>query len=623
MANIWRKTHHQSVSRRSFLRGAGVAAAGLAALATLPPGRSAWSSPAGGLPGPARGGRMRTPVIFLDTLDPHKSFSGIPTRLYNVLLSRSVQDPASVFFDLASEVEQPDDLTYIFAIRPGVRIAPNTIGLAERQIDATDAFASFQRIRDGGGLPQGSPAWFFVNNWWDFHDVPDPMHYLVRTPSPYGYFTFQLGTAFTTIPPRNLIQRGTLATQAAGGGPFALAPNGWRPAEALLDRNPNYYRTDPANANAPLPYVDGWTTTVISDRNARRTAFVDRQIFAYDTESPQEADELASLLDVTDVPRPVNTFISFVMNVKRPPWNDARIRRAAMLALDRQEYVDAIYKGSARANGLVHWPMGPFALPEEELETLQPHNAAEARALILEATGEETISVNVMYPVTDIQDLDQHLPIFLKQMEEAGFIVQQDVVDFVTWLSRYTEVDYDASLALNQIYDTPEIPLDFHHSLGPVRDGAFSAGLQDPAIDTAIDAAKEHAGIDELIAAVHDVQRQIYAAAPAFLPLVSREHHTLYWNGVKNVPPPLKSVELFLNDFWLSPELLPNTGDANCDGAVDSLDALAILQREAGLTATLACASAADVNASGSVSSIDAALILQHTAGLLPGLPPA
>ncbi|MCH8007635.1 MAG: hypothetical protein IIC91_02095 [Chloroflexi bacterium] len=63
-------------------------------------------------------------------------------------------------------------------------------------------------------------------------------------------------------------------------------------------------------------------------------------------------------------------------------------------------------------------------------------------------------------------------------------------------------------------------------------------------------------------------------------------------------------------------------GDANCNGAVDSIDAALILQLTAGLVDSLPCQGNADVNDSGAVDSIDAALVLQFTAGLLPNLPP-
>jgi hypothetical protein len=63
-------------------------------------------------------------------------------------------------------------------------------------------------------------------------------------------------------------------------------------------------------------------------------------------------------------------------------------------------------------------------------------------------------------------------------------------------------------------------------------------------------------------------------------------------------------------------------GDVNDDGAVNSIDALFILQFTADLIDTLPNAPSADVNENGVVNPVDAALILQFEAGLLATLPP-
>ncbi len=64
------------------------------------------------------------------------------------------------------------------------------------------------------------------------------------------------------------------------------------------------------------------------------------------------------------------------------------------------------------------------------------------------------------------------------------------------------------------------------------------------------------------------------------------------------------------------------TGDVNCNGSVDAIDATLVLQFSAGLSASMPCAEGADVNVDGGITSVDAALILQFTAGLLDSLPP-
>ena len=62
------------------------------------------------------------------------------------------------------------------------------------------------------------------------------------------------------------------------------------------------------------------------------------------------------------------------------------------------------------------------------------------------------------------------------------------------------------------------------------------------------------------------------------------------------------------------------SGDANCDGTVDAVDAALILQFSAGLLGALPCADGGDVNGDGSTDSLDAALVLQFSAGLLNSL---
>lgn len=63
-------------------------------------------------------------------------------------------------------------------------------------------------------------------------------------------------------------------------------------------------------------------------------------------------------------------------------------------------------------------------------------------------------------------------------------------------------------------------------------------------------------------------------------------------------------------------------GDANCDGWINSLDALAVLQFDAELLDTLVYPDGGDSNGDGKINSTDALLILQFDAGFMPDLFP-
>jgi peptide/nickel transport system substrate-binding protein len=338
---------------------------------------------------------------------------------------------------------------------------------------------------------------------------------------------------------------------AVGGGPFVVSS--YVEGEHVnLERNVNYYRKDEANNDAPLPYVDGRDTAIVTDRVARRTAFISKQAYEYGAENIDEATELENQYDVYSVRGPVLTFVSLTMNVTKPPWDDARIRKAAMYAMNRQEYIDIVYKGDAKANGLVQWPLGVYALSDEELAGLQPYDPDLSKQLIKEATGKDTLKIKVMYPANStIEEHDQHLPIFLKQMEDAGFEIEHDAQEFTTWLNNYTEKNYELSFSLNQNYETPEFVLDWQHSKGPAGSEVYGTGLQDPEVDAALERAKTLTDQDAIVEEYHKLQRMIYEKGPAFLPLVSPYSRSLYWNFVKGVPQGLALAGDYVNTLWL------------------------------------------------------------------------
>ena len=203
----------------------------------------------------------------------------------------------------------------------------------------------------------------------------------------------------------------------------------------------------------------------------------------------------------------------------------------------------------------MHWPLGDYALSTEELAELQPHDPDGARALLEEAGHDIPLRVPVIFPAnSDIQFHNKHLPIWKRQMEAAGFEIQEEGLEFTNWLTRYQELEYDASLSLNQIYETPEPNLDFHQSQGPTSDGNFAIGIGElfPEVDEAIEASKSMIIGPEQIEAVKAAQRLIYDRVPAFLPIMSWTDFVVRHSTVKNWPRGLGTgYELYQNDWWV------------------------------------------------------------------------
>ena len=566
--NYWQRFQRQRISRRRLLAATGVGAAGLAVAAacgddggngTSPTATTAADATATPAPTPVRGGTFKYGHNGAwGTIDPLTSVGFGPQLfpwLFNPLIERFRRKPDLFFFDLAESFEQPDAETYNYTIRQGVKIAPNDLGIEERDLDALDAKAWLDRITQETRAVHRA----FTNQFLQSFEAADARTFQIKTNGPYAYFLLRLGAPLGgCIPPREFFEQDIdMKDKGVGAGPYVLRPGSFEETGgAILDRNTNYYRTDPNNGDAQLPYIDSIEAPRIDDRGTRRIAFVDRQLDHYDPETAEEVEDLRdSFPDLVVIESPANTFIGFTMNPTKPPWDDERIRKAALNALNRQEFVDIIVGGAGRPNGLVHWPLGDFALPPEELETLQPFNPEESKRLIREATGEDTISIKLIYPVTNIQFHDLHLPIFLRQMKDAGFDIQEDAQAFQNWLQNYQDVNYDASLSPNQIYEIPEVNLDFHASQGPQGDGNFAVGIGAlfPEIDAAITDSKNTADADELVAKVQEVQRMIYDKGPAFLPIFSWQDFDVYHDNVKNHPDlqGLGGAWRYFNDWWL------------------------------------------------------------------------
>jgi hypothetical protein len=86
-------------------------------------------------------------------------------------------------------------------------------------------------------------------------------------------------------------------------------------------------------------------------------------------------------------------------------------------------------------------------------------------------------------------------------------------------------------------------------------------------------------------------------------------------------PPDCQSVEN-AQSLYADVELAVLTGDVDCDGVVDAVDAALLLQYDARLIVTFTVCGAPDANEDGTANAVDALLILQYVAGLIPSLPP-
>src|SRR5262245_60083797 len=156
-----------------------------------------------------------------------------------------------------------------------------------------------------------------------------------------------------------------------------------------LARNTDYWKPG-------LPYLDGIEMSIIDSRSTRVLAFVTKEFdltFVADITVPLIADVKARAPAAICELAPTGVSTTLLVNNKKPPFDNVKMRLAMALALDRQGMIDILTLGKAKLSGVMMAPPeGQWGMPMEMVMALpnygsdQAVSRAEARK-IMESLG--------------------------------------------------------------------------------------------------------------------------------------------------------------------------------------------------------------------------------------------
>ncbi|MGQ0569486.1 MAG: ABC transporter substrate-binding protein [Armatimonadota bacterium] len=250
---------------------------------------------------------------------------------------------------LAERWETPDDNTYIFHLRRGVKFHDGA------DFTADDVKYTFDIVLD----PAGPAIWRTNFDQVDRVEVIDrnTVRFSTRTPFP------PLLGAFAILRSSAILKRGAYSgnttTQIIGTGPYRLVE--FVPKSHMeLAKNPNYW-------GAPLPHIDRVTFKVLEEEDARVAGLRSRTLdYAFLTPIGEQRLRNQSALVVTKTPR---IFLyCFIFNMTRKPWTDVRVRQAISIAINRQEIIDKALSGSGTFSGPIATGFGNWFISVEELK---------------------------------------------------------------------------------------------------------------------------------------------------------------------------------------------------------------------------------------------------------------
>ncbi|HEX7131576.1 MAG TPA: ABC transporter substrate-binding protein, partial [Iamia sp.] len=301
---------------------------------------------------------------------------------------------------LAEDVQPNDDFTeWTITVRDGVTFHDGSELTAEVVKNNLDAY------RGAEGDHARSPLLFlFVLDNIESVEVSGDKDVVVTTKVPwvaFPAFLYSSGRLGITGQAQ-LDNPDSCNTDLVGTGPFMLEdPSDWvEGREFRAVKNPDYWQEAPDGE--PYPYLDELVFEPIIESEQRVNALLSGDI---DLAHFSGAPDLISLRseeesgNVRTIESNANAEVAFLqMNVSKAPFDDARIRRAMALAVDRDDFTETINRGEFE---MAAGPFGPGS-PAYLEDTGFPvnHDLDEAKRLIAEYEAENGALPPIVYQAT-------------------------------------------------------------------------------------------------------------------------------------------------------------------------------------------------------------------------------
>ena len=326
----------------------------------------------------AKGTLRATLNASLNQLFPAKATIG-EEYIYNVLVFSGlvgIDQNLKFYGDLAERWESSDDLkTWTFFLRKGVKFHHG------KELDSNDVITTFKLIADP---KTGSSARTHMDLVETFEAVDK---YTVRFKLKISYAGFaqlMVERQMKIIPADRLDK---LSTEPSGTGPFKF--KSYTPGDKLeLVKHTEYFEKG-------LPKLDGVVFRIMPE-NAARVAAIESGSVDLVWNLPLESiDKLKQNKNLTVDAVPTSTWDGIVMGNKTKPFDDVRVRRAVLLALDKAQLAQFAVFGHGAPT---HSPISPRHPYFNKQLSLKP-DVAQAKKLLAEAGYPNGFPITLHVPV--------------------------------------------------------------------------------------------------------------------------------------------------------------------------------------------------------------------------------
>ena len=271
-------------------------------------------------------------------------------------------------------------------------------------------------------------------------------------------FIAVLASALSPVYPCHVSPR-DMRSHPIGTGPFTFVE--FKPNEYIkVTRNPDYWKPG-------RPYLDGIEYTIVKNRSTAILAFAVGKYdltFAGTLTIPLMRDVKSQVPDaVCQVPQG-SVSANLIVNRDAPPFDNADLRRAMALSLDRKAFIDILTEGQGNVGGVLQAPpAGSWGMPKDVLETLPGYNPdvqknrTEARGIMQKLGYGPDKRLRVKVSSRDIPPYRDPAVILIDQLQEVYIDGELETIDTTNWFPKIMRKDYTVGLNLTPNFvDDPD-----------------------------------------------------------------------------------------------------------------------------------------------------------------------
>ncbi|MGJ4925994.1 ABC transporter substrate-binding protein [Bradyrhizobium sp. HKCCYLS2038] len=327
-----------------------------------------------------------------------------------------------------------DKLTYTFTLRDGLKWHDGA------PVTAEDCVASLKRWGRNDGM--GQKLMDFTASL----EAPDAKTIVLKLKEPYGLVLESIGKPSSLVPfmmPKRLAEtpQGQQIPEQIGSGPFKFVKAEFQPGvKAVYEKNTDYVpRKEPASwtSGGKVVKVDRVEWITMADAQTAVNAVQSGDIDFMEAPSYELLPVLEANPELQiDVLNKLGYQTLGRMNFLNPPFDNVKVRRAAFLAMNQKDVLDALVGNPKyqKICGAVFVCGTPLETDVGAETLIKGNGMAEAKKALAES-GYDGTPIAIMAP-GDVVALKAQPIVAAQLLREAGFKVDLQATDWQTVVTR-------------------------------------------------------------------------------------------------------------------------------------------------------------------------------------------